>query len=72
MNHGRNSRLLSLGSINADFQMRVERRPEPGETLIASDFVRLAGGKAANVALLAARLGRAAFIAGQPLPHPTF
>lgn len=49
--------VLSLGSINADFQVRVDRRPEPGETLIGRDFVQLSGGKAANVAYLARRLG---------------
>jgi sugar/nucleoside kinase (ribokinase family) len=31
-------RVLSLGSINADFQVRVERRPEVSETLVARDF----------------------------------
>jgi len=50
-------KILSLGSINADFQMRTARRPEVSETLLASDFVRLGGGKAANVAYLAAKLG---------------
>ena len=49
--------VLSLGSINADFQVRVERRPQLSETLVASDFLRLSGGKAANVAFLARKLG---------------
>ncbi|GIZ50134.1 ribokinase [Noviherbaspirillum aridicola] len=49
--------VLALGSINADFQVRIARRPEVSETLIASDFTRLSGGKSANVAWLAARLG---------------
>ena len=54
----RNSGLvLSLGSINADFQVRVERRPEVSETLLGKDFKRLGGGKAANVAFFARRLG---------------
>lgn len=39
--------ILSLGSINADFQVRVDRWPDAGETLLARDFVVLAGGKAA-------------------------
>ncbi|TFY97535.1 ribokinase [Ramlibacter rhizophilus] len=56
--------VLSVGSINADFQFRVERRPEISETLVGHDFVRLGGGKAANVALLAARLGRVARLFG--------
>lgn len=49
--------VLSLGSINADFQVRVERRPEISETLIGHEFERLGGGKAANVAYCARRLG---------------
>lgn len=52
--------ILSLGSINADFQARVEYAPDTGRTLPATDFVRLSGGKAANVALLARRLGHPA------------
>jgi ribokinase len=49
--------IISLGSINADFQVKVKRWPEAGETLIASDFLIAGGGKAANVAFLAQRLG---------------
>jgi hypothetical protein len=48
--------ILSLGSINADFLVRTERALHGGETLAATDFRRLGGGKAANVALLAHRL----------------
>ena len=57
--------IVSLGSINADFQMRIDRRPEVSETLIARDFVRLGGGKAANVAFLARRLGHDAVLIGR-------
>lgn len=49
--------LLSLGSVNADFQVRVDRYPRPGETLPGRAFLRLSGGKAANVTVLARRLG---------------
>lgn len=49
--------VLSLGSINADFQLRVDRRPEVSENLVGRDFVRLGGGKAANVAYFARKLG---------------
>lgn len=49
--------IIALGSVNADFQVRVDRRAEPSETLIAHDFMQLSGGKAANVAFLARRLG---------------
>ncbi|MDZ8259287.1 carbohydrate kinase family protein [Nostoc sp. ChiQUE01b] len=49
--------IISLGSVNADFQVRVDRRPNLSETLLASDFLQLSGGKAANVAYLARKLG---------------
>src|SRR5205085_11275159 len=41
--------LLSLGSINADFQIRIDQPPDTGRTLIGRDFLRFSGGKAANV-----------------------
>ena len=49
--------ILSLGSINADFQMRVPAEIGDIETQLAHDFVRLSGGKAANRAYLARRFG---------------
>lgn len=58
-------RVLSLGSVNADFQIRVDRYPRPGETLPGRDFVRLGGGKAANVAFLARRFGAEATLLAQ-------
>ncbi|MEC4813287.1 MAG: PfkB family carbohydrate kinase [Scytonema sp. PMC 1069.18] len=54
MSHGT---VISLGSVNADFQVRVDRRPNLNETLVAHDFVQLSGGKAANVAYLTRCLG---------------
>lgn len=52
--------VISLGSVNADFQVRVDRRPDLSETLLAKDFLQLSGGKAANVAYLARKLGHPA------------
>jgi ribokinase len=52
--------VISLGSVNADFQVRVDRRPDLSETLLASDFLQLSGGKAANVAYLTRKLGHPA------------
>lgn len=49
--------LISLGSINADFQVRVGGAPGSAETLLAHDFVRLCGGKAANTAYLGSLFG---------------
>lgn len=56
--------ILSLGSINADFQVRIDVPLENGLTLMGRDFVRLSGGKAANVAFLARRLGLDAILVG--------
>ena len=57
--------VLSLGSVNVDFQVRLGRQPEVGETLLGHDFVRLGGGKAANVAVLARKAGHPAVLLAQ-------
>ncbi len=49
--------LTVVGSINLDLVARVPALPRPGETLSASAFERIAGGKGANQAVAAARLG---------------
>jgi len=46
-----------FGSLNMDFVVRVEKLPAPGETVLGSEFVTLPGGKGANQAYAAARLG---------------
>lgn len=46
-----------VGSINLDLVAEVERIPQPGETLTAIHFNRVPGGKGANQAVAAARLG---------------
>jgi ribokinase len=48
---------LSLGSVNADFQMQVPSEIGDIETQLANRFARLSGGKAANRAFLARRFG---------------
>jgi ribokinase len=50
-------RLAVVGSINLDLVMRVARLPRPGETLTQGSLERHPGGKGANQALAAARLG---------------
>jgi ribokinase len=45
------------GSLNMDFVVQVERLPQPGETVLGSGFVTLPGGKGANQACAAGRLG---------------
>ncbi|MFB7494067.1 ribokinase [Streptomyces sp. NPDC056161] len=49
--------LLVVGSANADLVISVERRPGAGETVLGSDLAVHPGGKGANQAVAAARLG---------------
>jgi ribokinase len=49
--------LTVVGSINLDMVARVERLPRPGETISGADLQRFPGGKGANQAVAAARLG---------------
>lgn len=56
--------LTVVGSINLDLVARVERLPRPGETIAGSTFERFPGGKGANQAVAAARLGARVRLAG--------
>jgi ribokinase len=49
--------IVVLGSANADLVVGVQQRPGPGETVLGTDTTVLAGGKGANTAVAAARLG---------------
>ncbi len=49
--------LTVLGSVNADHVLRVGSFPRPGETLHGQGYSVIAGGKGANQAVAAARLG---------------
>lgn len=46
-----------LGSLNADLVIRAPRIPRPGETVLGEDLATFAGGKGANQAVAAAKLG---------------
>lgn len=50
-------RVLVVGSINMDQIFRLDHLPRPGETMLAGDVLTVPGGKGANQAVAAARLG---------------
>jgi ribokinase len=49
--------VVVVGSVNADLVVSVRRLPRPGETVAGGTFARHGGGKGANQAVAAARLG---------------
>lgn len=51
------ARVVVVGSANTDMVARVPRLPQPGETVLGTEFENVPGGKGANQAVAAARLG---------------
>jgi ribokinase len=51
------AKIAVVGSLNMDLVVRAPHMPIPGETVIGSDFRTIPGGKGANQAVAAARLG---------------
>ena len=51
------SRIIVVGSLNMDLVVRTPRFPQPGETIAGEDLAVVPGGKGANQAVAAARLG---------------
>src|SRR5207248_2776600 len=56
--------ILTFGSVNADFIIRVPKLPQPGETVLGGSYELLPGGKGANQALAARRAGAEVTFAG--------
>ena len=52
-----NNNILVIGSINYDLVVYTQRHPIPGETILGDRFQTFPGGKGANQAIAAARLG---------------
>ena len=50
-------KIVVVGSSNTDMVVKADRIPAPGETVLGGAFVMVAGGKGANQAVAAARLG---------------
>jgi ribokinase len=52
-----NPKIAVVGSVNVDLVVETERYPQLGETILGSRFSELPGGKGANQAVAASRLG---------------
>ena len=50
-------RIVVVGSCNTDMIIRADRFPAPGETVLGGTSSMEPGGKGANQAIMAARLG---------------
>src|SRR5438046_5653760 len=61
---GNHPRVTVLGSLNMDISVTVPRLPEPGATVLGSAARFTPGGKGANQAVAAARLGAEVRMAG--------
>lgn len=59
------SRVVVVGSLNMDLVVRTPRLPAPGETILGKGFATVPGGKGANQAVAAARMGARVSIVGR-------
>lgn len=59
------SAIYVVGSSNTDMVVKAEKLPSPGETVIGGDFLMNPGGKGANQAVAAARLGGQVYFVGK-------
>ena len=58
-------RIVVVGSLHVDLMLRVGRLPEPGETVLGEELRMGMGGKGANQAVAAARLGARVWMVGK-------
>ena len=58
-------KIVVLGSLNMDLIIRMPRLPAAGETVLGGDLATALGGKGANQAVAAARLGGAVTMIGR-------
>jgi ribokinase len=59
------ARVAVVGGLNMDLVIRSPRIPQPGETITGSGFHIVPGGKGANQAVAAARLGARVSMVGR-------
>ena len=57
--------IVVVGSLNVDIVVPVSHLPAPGETVAGKEHFKALGGKGANQAVAAARLGRSVAIVGR-------
>jgi ribokinase len=58
-------KLLVVGSLNMDLVVNIARHPQIGETILGGKFSTFPGGKGANQAVAAARMGAAVKMIGR-------
>ena len=58
-------KIVVVGSLNMDLVVQVPAIPKPGETVLGNNFATYPGGKGANQAVAAARLGASVTMVGQ-------
>lgn len=62
---GVRKKIAVIGSINVDFSVAIDKLPSPGETVFGKSFCLSFGGKGANQAVAAAKLGGDVFLVGK-------
>ncbi|UVI30148.1 ribokinase [Paenibacillus spongiae] len=60
-----NAQIVVVGSLNMDMVVSLNHRPARGETVLGSDFFMNAGGKGANQAVAASKLGATVAMIGK-------